>query len=102
EEQIEKGNNVVLEIEVQGAKQIMEKMEDYVSIFIIPPDMEELKNRILGRHSETPETLALRLETAEREMAQKDIYQYIVCNDDLDVAVEEVRNIILKEMEKRL
>ena len=101
EKQIRRGNNVVLEIEVQGAKQIMKKKRKYVSVFITPPDMEELKNRILGRHSETPETLAKRIATAEKEMAQKDIYDYIVCNDDLDTAVQEVRDIILKEMEKR-
>ena len=63
--------------------------------------MEELERRILSRKSETPETLALRIETAKKEMEQTGIYDYVVCNDDLDVAVEEVRQIILKEMEKR-
>ncbi len=101
EKQLKKGNNVVLEIEVQGARQVMEKMKDHVSIFITPPSMEELERRILGRKSETPETLALRIETAKKEMEQTGIYDYVVCNDDLDVAVEEVRQIILKEMEKR-
>ena len=78
----EEGKNVLLEIEVQGATQVREKCPDAVSIFIIPPSMEELENRIRGRRSEPEEIVQQRLAKAEKEMKMMNNYKYIVCNDD--------------------
>ena len=96
----EEGKNVILEIEIKGAKQIMEKCPDALSIYIVPPSIEELENRLRLRSTEDEETILKRISKAKKEMKDIDFYEHVVCNDDLDVAVEEVRKIILKEMEK--
>ena len=100
EQEREKGNNVLLEIEVQGAKQVMEKAKDCVSIFITPPSLEELERRIRGRQTETEEKIAERIATAHRELQETDLYDHVICNDDLQKAVEEVKAVIRAEMEK--
>ena len=94
------GKNVILEIEIRGAKQVLEKCPDALSIYIVPPSMEELERRIRGRDSEDEETILKRIAKAKREMTEIDMYEHVVCNDDLDVAVEEIRNIILEEMNR--
>ncbi len=93
------GKNVILEIEIEGAKQVMKKVPEAVSIFILPPSIEELKNRIRGRGSETEESFNGRVETALKEIAQKDIYKYQVVNRDIKETAEEIKKIIHKEME---
>lgn len=101
--QIEKlqneGRNVLLEIEVQGATQVREKCPDAVSIFIIPPSMEELENRIRGRRSEPEEIVQQRLAKAEKEMKMVNTYKYIVCNDDPQLAADLISSIIKRHME---
>ena len=76
------GKNVLLEIEVQGAMQVKEKCPDALSIFIIPPNMEELEKRIRGRRSEPEEIVQQRLAKAAGEMKMVKDYKYVVCNDD--------------------
>ena len=101
EQQREQGNNVILEIEVQGAKQIIEREEDIVSIFIIPPDLDALEARIRGRKSgESDEIIEMRVNQAREELKETGMYDYVVCNDDLQQAIEKVRDILLKEMNK--
>ncbi len=95
EEELEQGIDVLLEIEVQGALKVMEKCPDAVSIFIAPPSLDELANRLRGRGTESEETIAKRLETAAWECGQMEKYQYIVVNDLVDTAVEKMRSIIL-------
>ena len=92
------GKNVILEIEVQGAKQVIQNSGDSLSIFIMPPDFVELENRIKNRGTEDPETIKKRIKAAKREVEAKDMYDYIVVNDDLDEAVDKVRGIILDHM----
>lgn len=92
------GKNVVLEIEIDGARQVVSKCEDALSIYIVPPSMEELERRIRERGSEDEQTILKRLSKAKQEMQEIGFYKNVVCNDDLDKAVEEIRNIILKEM----
>ena len=99
-EQLQKGQNVILEIEVQGATQVREKCPDAVSIFIIPPSMEELENRIRGRRSEPEEIVQQRLAKAEKEMKMMNNYKYIVCNDDPKLAADLISSIIKRNMEK--
>lgn len=96
-ELLDEGKNVILEIDIQGALQVKKNFDEGVFIFIVPPTMEELKNRIIGRGSETPETLALRFETAYKEINYISKYNYCVVNDVVDDAVEKVENIILAE-----
>lgn len=96
-EWIEQGSNVILEIDVQGALQIKKAYPEGVFIFILPPSIEELKNRILGRGSETEETMARRLGTALKEISAIDEYDYRVVNEKLDAAIERVKAIMLAE-----
>ena len=101
EKQQLKGKNVILEIEVQGAKQLVFSEIETLSIFITPPSIKELENRIRGRKSESEELIKERIKTARKELKETDIYDYVVCNDDISTAVKEIRQIILKEMKKR-
>lgn len=96
---LDNGYNVFLEIEVQGGLQIMEKYPDILSIFILPPSMESLERRLRRRGTEDEETIQKRLEAAKEEMQYKDKYKYNVVNSDLDVAVNEILDILHKEIE---
>ena len=89
----DEGKNVLLEIEVQGAIQVQEKCPDAVSIFIIPPSMEELERRIRGRSTEPEEIIQQRLAKASNEMKMVSQYKYIVCNDDPKLAAELIKTI---------
>lgn len=94
---MDQGINVILEIDVQGAMQIKKTCPDGVFIFILPPTLETLRERILGRGSETDETMARRLAEAVTEISQVGEYDYSVVNDDLQEAVDQVKAIILAE-----
>jgi len=88
------GKDVILEIEMQGALQVKAADPEAILIYILPPDFETLKARLAGRGSETPEQLEKRLKDAKNQLSYAYAYDYIVLNDDLDVAVEEVKGII--------
>lgn len=94
------GKNVMLEIEVNGTAQVLNKVHDdgVISIFIAPPSLEELENRLRGRGTETEEVIKSRVAKATQEFGFKNQYKYIVVNDELDRAVDEVHQIILKAM----
>jgi len=94
------GKNVILEIEVQGGKQVMERFEDAVGIFVLPPSFKELKRRLVGRNTETEEVITNRLNRALEEINEIDNYHYILINDNLDDAVETFRAIIKGENQK--
>lgn len=94
EEMLEQGLNVMLEIEVKGGLQVIEKCPDCTSIFIMPPSNEELERRLRGRGTETEEVILKRLETAKTEMSFAKEYQYTVVNDDVEKAAEEIIKII--------
>ncbi len=93
------GYNVLLEIDVNGAEQVMKTVgkENVVSIFILPPSLKELENRIRGRSTETEETIQKRLAQASEEIELKKDYKYNVVNDDLERCSEEVASIIKRE-----
>ena len=91
---LSEGKNVVLEIEVQGALQVMERCPDATTIFIVPPSMEELERRIRGRRTEEEEIVQQRLAKARKEIATKDEYKYVVENDDIIEAKEKIAKII--------
>ena len=100
EEMRNQGKNIILEIEVEGAKQIIQKCPDCVSIFIVPPSLEELENRIRGRKTDDEETILKRLSKARKEIQETDLYDYVVCNEHYKDTAIEIRDIILKEMSK--
>lgn len=97
DENIAKGCTVLLDIEVQGAMQILEKRSDAVSIFLCPPSLEVLESRLRGRGTDSEEKIQGRLETARREYKQMPRYAYIVINDEADVAARELDAIITAE-----
>lgn len=97
----EQGKNVILEIEINGAKQVLEKCPDALSIYIVPPSIEELERRLRERSSEDEETIMKRISKAKKEMKEMGFYEHIVCNDDLKKAIEDVRQIILDEMNRK-
>ena len=86
------GRDVVLEIEVQGALQVKERLPEAVLIFIEPPSLEELESRLRGRGTETEEAIARRLETAQVELNEKMKYDYTLVNDDMDEAFRALRD----------
>ena len=88
------GQSLILEIDVQGALAVKERFPESVLIFIEPPSLDILKERLIGRGSETPESLALRLHTAEGEMQLRDRYDEIVVNDDLSSATDELLAVL--------
>lgn len=96
----EEGKNVILEIEVEGMKQVVEKCSDALTIFIVPPSMEELERRIRGRKSEPEDVIKARLAKASKELELQKNYKYVVCNDIPEVAAKQVTDIILSEMSK--
>lgn len=94
------GKNVLLEIEVQGAQQVCEKVKDALTIFVVPPSMEELEKRIRGRGTEKEEVIEERLAKANNEMNEIAHYQYVVCNTDVKQAAHVIKQIILQHMEE--
>lgn len=99
EEGLKNGRDIILEIDVQGALNVMEKAPDSVSIFIAPPDKEALYARLRNRGSENEDEIEKRIMAAERELELKERYDYVVINDDLDDAVRKIENIMNKEKE---
>ena len=97
EEMLESGKNVILEIDIQGALKVKENFKEGVFIFILPPSMEELKQRIIKRGSETPESLMRRFKSAYQEINYISKYNYAVVNDIVDVAVSKIEGIITAE-----
>ena len=91
---LDAGFNVLLDIDTQGAANVRQLRPEAVSVFIMPPSMEELKRRIIRRGTETPDVLEFRLSRAESEMALAPNYDYIIVNDDLETAAGELLDII--------
>lgn len=98
--EIEKGNPVLLEVDVKGAMKIKDVYPDAVSIFILPPSIDELKNRLINRKTETEEDLLKRFERAKMEIEFQEHFQYKVINDDLEDAKNKVFNILQSELSK--
>ena len=97
QELIDSGKDVILEIDVQGAEQIKKKFPETILIFIMAPSMEEVKRRIKARGFENNEQIIDRFKTAYREINEVSKYNYIVINDDIDMAVKKVESIIISE-----
>lgn len=96
-ERCERGEDVILEIEVQGAMQVMESCPEAVSVFIMPPSLAELERRLVDRNTEDYETIQRRLKTAREEMQFACRYDYLVINENVAQAAEEIATIIRAE-----
>lgn len=96
-EKINRGEDILLEIDIQGALQVKEKYPDGVFIFILPPSLQELKERIIGRGSETQESLVRRYGAAKDEIQYAFKYDYGVVNQTVDVATDQVESILSSE-----
>ncbi len=97
EERLSRGENVVLDIDVQGALYVIEHVQEKVSIFLLPPSMQVLRERLTGRGTESAKDVETRLHNAVWELSQRGKYQYQVINDDLDDCVRTVQAIIEAE-----
>ena len=97
EERLNRGEDILLEIDVQGALNVKRKCPDGVYIFLLPPSLEELKNRIEGRGTENAESLARRLKNAVAEIKIGLEYDYAVVNDTIDNAAEQIKAILTAE-----
>jgi guanylate kinase len=98
ERRLDAGHSVVLEIEVQGARQVRAAMPESVQIFIAPPEPAALRDRLLARGKDSPEEIDARLAVAAQELAAKDEFRYQVVNDELDRAAEELEGIVRAEL----
>lgn len=99
-EQIMNGNAVIMDIDIQGAAQIREKMPEAVFVFLLPPTWDELRQRLLRRGSDTEETISKRLLKSQEEIGHIVDYDYFIINDDLAKAAEQLRHIIMSEWSK--
>ena len=97
EEQLSQGRDVILEIEIQGARKIKKKFPDAVLVFVTAPSMEELKERLVGRGTETQTVIRQRLARASQEAEGVEEYDYLLVNDELDQAVDRLHNVIQSE-----
>ena len=95
------GKPVILEIELQGARQIRERLPEALEIFIAPPSLKALQARLVGRGTDTPEQVAKRLQTAEQELAARDEFAVQVVNDRLEDAITELTGIVRNQILKR-
>lgn len=95
ESRLKEGKNILLDIDVQGALNVMKSFPEGLFIFVLPPSLEELRHRIVHRGKDEPDVIERRLGQAESEIAQADKYDYQIVNDDLDDAVEKIKKIII-------
>ncbi len=98
DEQLLKGKNILLEIEVLGAMQVMKNAKNIISIFILPPSIEELMNRIVNRNTESVENINKRIQQAQKEIECSSKYNYRVINDKLNDAIDIIENILNREL----
>ncbi len=100
---LERGKDVLFDIDVQGTKQLVETMgEDVISVFILPPSIDEMRKRLKRRAEDDDATIIKRLRTAEKELTQWEFYDYVIVNDDLDSSYPELLSILKAERLKRV
>ena len=99
---LEEGYDTLLDIDVQGARQIRERVKNGTFIFVLPPSLDVCRERLLKREGDTIEDIGLRMENAKREMEEVEHYDYIIINDNLDTASETFRSIIIAERSRRV
>lgn len=95
EEELSAGRDVILEIDWQGAEQVRHLMPEAVSVFIAPPSIEELENRLSNRGQDSDEIIARRMQDAQSEMSHYGEFDYLIINDDFDNALQELRAVVI-------
>ena len=88
------GNDILLDLDVQGTRQLLERYVECVAIFVRPPSLEVLQQRLEKRGTDSAEAIAVRLANAKKEMSQQDLYQHVIVNDDLQEAIKELISIV--------
>lgn len=101
ERSLEQGIDVFLDIDWQGARQIREKVSNVKTIFILPPSKAELEKRLIGRGQDSAETIAKRMDEAVSEMSHYNEFDYVIVNDDFQVALSELKSILTAERLKQ-
>jgi guanylate kinase len=101
ERRLAEGRPVVLEIEVQGARQVREAMPDAIAVFIAPPSREALRARLIGRGTDSPEQVDARMRTADQELQAQPEFPHVVVNDRLEQAIDELVAIVRAELSDR-
>lgn len=94
EEQLQSGRDVLVEIDWQGAQQVCEEFPEAIGVFILPPSMEVLKQRLAGRGTDSAEVIARRIAAAQAEMRHVDEFDYVIINDDLQMALTELVSVV--------
>lgn len=92
------GKTIVLEIEVQGARQVRQAMPDAVQVLILPPSLEALRTRLVGRGTDAPDQIEQRLRTAEEEIAAREEFPYVIVNDRLEQATDELVSVVRRAL----
>ncbi|MDH5433583.1 MAG: guanylate kinase [Gammaproteobacteria bacterium] len=100
EKQLAEGNDVILEIDWQGARQVSQKLQETRSIFILPPSKEALLQRLQARGQDDESTIQSRMNEAQNEMSHYAEYDYLVINDDFEIAMADLKSILLAERQK--
>lgn len=93
-DELRRGNDIILDIDVVGCRQVKKVMPEAVTIFIVPPSLDELEARLRMRNTDSEDNILKRLERAKAELAEKDTYDYVVVNDEVDKAAEEIIRIM--------
>ncbi len=101
-EKLNQGTNVILEIDVKGALNIQNEYNEAILIFICPPDIQELKKRLLQRQTDNAKIIEERINKAEYEISFKNEYDYIITNNNLEIAIKEIKQIIEKELNTKI
>lgn len=101
EEFLKNGNNVLFDIDLPGAKSIKQALPDSVTVFILPPSLTILKQRIQNRKQDSEQEIVLRMELAAKEVKHCSYYDYLVVNEDFEITVETIQSIIIAERAKR-
>ncbi len=100
-EAVERGEDIILSIDVKGAGKVKELFPESISVFIMPPSAQELETRLKKRNTDQEKQISARLETAQKEMALADRYDYLIINENIDEAVEELGEIVRNERKNR-
>ena len=98
EAKAERGSGVILEIELQGARQVRASMPDAVQVFVAPPEFETLRARLEGRGTDEPAAIAARLEVAASELEARDEFEHQVVNDELELAADQLEAVVRQEL----
>ncbi|GAB6100606.1 guanylate kinase [Halanaerocella petrolearia] len=97
EETLQSGKDVILEIDIQGAKQVREKFDEGIFVFLAPPSLEELEDRITKRGTESKEAINTRMKNAKDELEERKHYDYLIVNDEVEKAVNKLEAVIIAE-----